>query len=118
MAEAFQISCVARSLTNWGHRHITGVETAAKPGSPERWDMATVLGRLTAGDLFYTVNAMHDPVFVHPWRCWCGIRTIKTTGDDETADVLDDLPTCSWGRDEPQGATLPPFQMMAPHVMS
>jgi hypothetical protein len=113
MAEAFQISCVERSMTNWGHRHITGLGTAAKPGSPERWAIATVLGRVAEGDLFYAVNALGEPVFVHPYRCWCGTRTVRTTSDDDTSDLLDTVVSCDWEPQDAESQTLPPFRMMA-----
>jgi len=112
MPEAFQIVCLARSLTNWGHRHITGLETAAKPGAPDRWGIATVLGRLGCGDLFYTVNALGDPVFVRPCRCWCGTETIRTTNEDEGTEALDGLPSCTWAEEDHEGVTIPPFEMV------
>jgi hypothetical protein len=112
MAEAFQVSCVARSETNWGHRHITGIGTVAKPGSPDRWPITAVLGRIAGGDLFYAVNASGDLVFVHAYRCWCGTETIRTTGGDDVADDLDALAICEWEHDH-EGAALPPFTFSA-----
>jgi len=108
MAEAFQVSCVTRSETNWGHRHITGLGTAAKPGSPDRWHITTVLARIAGGDLFYAVGASGDPVFVRPYRCWCGFETIRTSIGEEIADQLDALSTCEWEIDDVRAA-LPPF---------
>jgi hypothetical protein len=48
MAQAFQIVSVSRSLTNWGHHHITAIDTAPMPGSPDSWPIASALGALGA----------------------------------------------------------------------
>ena len=92
MAQAFQIVSVDRSLTNWGHHHITAVGTAPKPGFVEAWPMASVLKMLAAGDLFYTITALGDPAFARPYRCWCGFETVRTTPGDDVEDGLEYLP--------------------------
>jgi hypothetical protein len=113
MAEAFQLSCVTRSETNWGHHHITGLGTVTKPGSPDRWPITTVLARLAGGDLFYAVGASGDPVFVRAYRCWCGFETIRMSSGEDIADQLDALSRCEW-EIEKVGAALPPFTLGAP----
>lgn len=91
MEQAFQIVSVHRSLTNWGHHHITAVNTAPQPGSPDHWSITSVLGALAAGDLFYTVSGLGDPTFARPYRCMCGFETIRTTPSEDTKDGLERL---------------------------
>ena len=91
MAQAFQVVSVGRSETNWGHRHITAVGTAPKPGSPDRWPVSSVIGALAAGDLFYTITDLGDPAFARPYRCICGFETIRTTPSDEISDGLETI---------------------------
>jgi hypothetical protein len=100
MTEAFQVSCVVRSQTNWGHWHITAIRTADKPGSPDRWPIAVVVGRLKGGDLFYLTGSFGDPVFVRPFRCWCGFETITARHAEELDDPVDALPSCEWSTDD------------------
>jgi hypothetical protein len=92
MAQAFQIVSVDRTLTNWGHRHITTVATAPKPGFPDRWPVAAVVKSIAAGDLFYTVTGLGDPAFAHTQRCWCGFVTIRSTPNDDLQDGFETLP--------------------------
>ncbi len=89
MAQAFQIVRVDRSLTNWGHHHITAVSTAPKPGSPASWPIASVLDALAEGELFYTITGGGDPAFARPYRCMCGFETIRTTPSDNPNDGLE-----------------------------
>jgi len=96
MPEAFQVVCAERSQTNWGHRHITGIGTAPKPGAPDRWPMAAVLGRLAGGDLFYVVSTFGEPVFCQRYRCWCGTESLRTTPDEDAPEPLDALESCEW----------------------
>jgi len=96
MVEAFQVLCVAKAETNWGHRHVVSLGTAPVPGAPDRWPVATVLGRLADGDLFYTASPYGDPIFVHAFRCWCGTDSVRTTHEDADDDPLDHLPACPW----------------------
>ncbi len=105
MAQAFQIVSVDRSLTNWGHHHITTVDTAPKPGSPDHWPIAAVLGALAAGDLFYTVSGLGDPAFARPYRCRCRFETIRTTPADDMKDGLETL-SMDW---EEQRSSPAPF---------
>ena len=93
MAQAFQIVGVDRSLTNWGHVHVTAVTTAPKPGFLDGWPVASVLKMLAAGDLFYVVTDLGDPAFARPSRCWCGFETIRATAGDGADDGLAHLPT-------------------------
>jgi len=106
MVDAFQVLCIARAQTNWGHRHIVGVGTASKPGSPDRWPVAAVIARIEGGDLFYTVGELGDPVFVRRFRCWCGTESVRTTTDVDDPDPLDALPACDWEGDI--GPPVPP----------
>jgi hypothetical protein len=99
MARAFQIVSVERSVTNWGHRHITTVETAPKPGCQDRWPVASVVGALADGDLFYTITPMGDPAFARPYRCMCGFETVRTTPGDETSDGLEIITVDEWDDD-------------------
>jgi hypothetical protein len=108
MPEAFQVVCVERSQTNWGHRHITGIGTAPKPGAPERWPMATVIGRLAGGDLFYVVSALGEPIFCQRYRCWCGTESLRTTADEGALEPLEALESCDWEQGSAERA-LPPF---------
>jgi hypothetical protein len=96
MAQAFQIVSVSRSLTNWGHPHITAIDTAPKPGSPDSWPITSALGALGAGDLFYTITGMEDPAFARPYRCMCGFETIRTTPADDIKDGLERLSMDEW----------------------
>jgi hypothetical protein len=96
MAQAFQIVSVERSVTNWGHRHVTTVGTAPKPGFQDRWPVASVIGALAGGDLFYTITEMGDPAFARPYRCMCGFETVRTTPSDETSDGLDRMTVDEW----------------------
>ena len=96
MVDAFQVVCIARAQTNWGHRHIVGLGTAPKPGRPDRWMVPAVLARLAGGDLFYAVGELGDPVFLHRYRCWCGTESVRTTTDVDAPDPLDALPACAW----------------------
>src|ERR1700688_1089564 len=66
MGRAFHIVSVDRSLTNWGHYHVTAVGIAPEPGSPDRWPITWVLGALGDGDLFYTIAKLEGPAFVRP----------------------------------------------------
>jgi hypothetical protein len=91
MTQAFQIVSVGRSVTNWGHHHVTAVGTAPKPGSPDRWSITSVLGVLAGGDLFYTITELREPAFARPYRCICGFETIRTTPGDEASDGLDSI---------------------------
>jgi len=91
MAEAFHIVSVDRSLTNWGHRHITALGTAPKPGFPDHWSIASVLSMIGAGELFYTMSVLGSPAFAHPYRCWCGVETIRTTANDKADDGFEGL---------------------------
>jgi hypothetical protein len=93
MAEAFHIVSVERSLTNWGHRHITAVHTAPKPGFLNDWPIASVLAALVADDLFFTITPMGDPAFARPYRCMCGFQTIRTTPSDLTEDGFERIST-------------------------
>ena len=92
MAQAFQIVSVDRSLTNWGHRHITSVGTAPKPGFVDAWPVSSVLKALVAGELFYTVTVLGEPAFARRYRCWCGFETIRTTASDAITDGMENLP--------------------------
>jgi hypothetical protein len=92
MAQAFHIVAVERSLTNWGHHHITRVSTSPKPGSPEDWSIASLLSALAAGDLFYTVTSLGDPAFARPYRCMCGFQTIRTTTSEDAKDGFENIP--------------------------
>jgi len=92
MAQAFQIVSVTRTLTNWGHRHITAIGTAPKPGFVDAWSVASVLKALAAGELFYTVTNLGEPAFARPHRCWCGFETIRTTASDAITDGMENLP--------------------------
>jgi len=94
MPEAFQLSRVVRSRVNWGHRHITGVRTVPTPGKLDRWPVEAVVSRLREGDLFYMISRLGDPLFVHPFRCWCGYETISARLSDDAADAVDALPDC------------------------
>src|SRR5579863_5576626 len=105
MTQAFQIESVRRSVTNWGHHHITAVGTAPKPGSPDRWPIASVLGVLASGDLFYTITDLGEPAFARPYRCMCGFQTIRTTPSDETTDGLESISEDLW--DEERSAPAP-----------
>jgi hypothetical protein len=89
MAQAFQIVSVGRAVTNWGHRHITAVGTAPKPGFPDRWAIDSVIAALTGGDIFYTTTDLGDPAFARPYRCMCGFETIRTTSSDKPNDGLE-----------------------------
>ena len=105
MTQAFQIVSVGRSVTNWGHRHVTSVGTAPKPGSPDRWPIASVLGVLAAGDLFYTITDLREPAFARPYRCICGFETIRTTPSDEATDGLESISVVD--QDEERAAPAP-----------
>jgi len=94
MIQALQVVCIAKAETNWGHRHIVGLGTAPAPGTPDRWPMPSVLGRLAGGDIFYIVNELREPVFLHRHRCWCGTETVRAATDPDAADPLDALPAC------------------------
>jgi hypothetical protein len=96
MEQAFQIVSVDRSLTNWGHYHITSLDTAPKPGSPDRWSITSVLGALAAGDLFYTISRLGDPAFARPYRCMCGFATVRATPAGDTKDGLESLSADQW----------------------
>ncbi len=102
MEHAFQIVSVDRSLTNWGHYHVTAIDTAPKPGSPDHWSITSVVGALTAGDLFYTITGMGNPAFARPYRCMCGFETIRTTPADNAKDGLERLSMDEW---EAEGST-------------
>jgi len=102
MAQALQIASVSRSLTNWGHPHITAIDTAPRPGFPASWPIASVLSALAAGDLFYTIIGRGDPAFARPYRCMCGFGTIRTTRADDTKDGLERLSMDEW---EAEGST-------------
>ena len=106
MAQAFHIVSVDRSLTNWGHRHITALGTAPKPGFPDHWRIALVLGMIADGDLFYMVSDLGSPAFAHSYRCWCGFETIRTTSNDNAADGLEGLSVDRW--EEQRFAPAPP----------
>jgi hypothetical protein len=97
MTQAFQIVSVDRSLTNWGHRHVTAVGTAPKPGFLETWAVASVVKMLAAGDLFYSITSLGEPAFARPFRCWCGFETIRTTAGEEISDGLEGLPALGGG---------------------
>jgi hypothetical protein len=99
MTQAFQIESVRRSVTNWGHHHITAVGTAPKPGSPDSWPIASVLGVLASGDLFYTITDLGEPAFARPYRCICGFQTIRTTPSDETTDGLESISEDAWDQE-------------------
>ena len=92
MTQAFQIVSVDRSLTNWGHHHVTAVGTAPKPGFVDTWPMSSVLKMLATGDIFYTVTSLGDPAFARSHRCWCGYETVRTTPVDDLEDGLEGLP--------------------------
>jgi len=96
MEQAFQIVSVERSLTNWGHYHITALDTAPKPGSPDRWSITSVLSALADGDLFYTISGLGDPAFARPYRCMCGFETVRTTPAGDTKDGLERLSADEW----------------------
>ena len=96
MAHAFQIVGVERTITNWGHQHVTAVGTAPEPGSPDSWPIAWVLGALAAGDLFYTMNDVEGTAFARPYRCMCGFATIRTTPSDELRDGLESASMEAW----------------------
>jgi hypothetical protein len=96
MAHAFQIVGVDRTITNWGHRHVTSVGTAPEPGSPDLWPITWVLGALAAGDLFYTTAKVDGTVFARPYRCICGFATIRTTPSDELSDGLESTSMEAW----------------------
>jgi len=96
MEQAFQVVSVERSLTNWGHYHITALDTAPKPGSPDRWSITSVLSALADGDLFYTITGMGDPAFARPYRCMCGFETVRTTPAGDTTDGLEKLSADEW----------------------
>ncbi len=96
MEHAFQIVSVDRSLTNWGHHHITAIDTAPKPGSPDSWPISSVLGALAAGDLFYAINGLGDPAFARPYRCMCGFETIRVTPAGDVKDGLERLSMDEW----------------------
>jgi hypothetical protein len=102
MTEAFQVSCIVRSQTNWGHVHVTAIRTVHQPGSLDRWPIAVVVGRLKGGDLFYLTGSFGDPIFVRPFRCWCGFETITARHGDERKDPVDALPSCEWSADDTQ----------------
>ena len=91
MAQAFQIVSVSRSLTNWGHPHVTAIDTAPRPGFPASWPIASILSALAAGDLFYTIIGRGDPAFARRYRCMCGFETIRTTPADDTKDGLESI---------------------------
>ena len=92
MAQAFQIERVDRSLTNWGHHHITAVGTAPKPGFDDVWPVDSVVKALDGGELFYTVTAWGEPAFARPYRCWCGFETVRATPGDAVLDGMENLP--------------------------
>jgi len=94
MTEAFQLACVTRSRTNWGHVHITGIGTVPTPGSDDHWPVAAVIARIEDGDLFYVIGALGDPAFVRPFRCFCGFATITAKLGEQSADPVDGLPAC------------------------
>jgi hypothetical protein len=96
MAHAFEIVSVDRTVTNWGHQHVTAVRTAPEPGSPDRWPITWVLGALAAGDLFYTINKAEGTAFARPYRCICGFATIRTTPSDEMGDGLESISMKAW----------------------
>jgi len=96
MEHAFQIVSVDRSLTNWGHCHITALDTAPKPGFSHHWPIASVLSALAAGDLFYWITGMGDPAFARPYRCMCGFETIRTTPANDIKDGLESLSMDEW----------------------
>jgi hypothetical protein len=104
MTQAFQIVSVGRSVTNWGHRHVTAVGTAPKPGSPDRWPIVSVIGVLAAGDLFYTITDLREPAFARPYRCICGFETIRTTPSDEPADGLESISVVDWDEERTTAA--------------
>jgi len=93
MPQAFQIVRVERSLTNWGHHHITSIGTDSKPGCPDSWPIASVLSAINSGEIFYTITGYGDPAFARPYRCMCGFETIRTTPSDETDDGLEGIAT-------------------------
>lgn len=106
MTQAFQIVRVERSLTNWGHHHITTVGTDPKPGSPDTWSIASVLSAIAAGEIFYTITGLGDPAFARPYRCMCGFATIRTTPSGESKDGFEGISTDEW---EVEGSTPAPF---------
>src|SRR5579864_2680120 len=106
MTQAFQIVSVGRSVTNWGHHHVTAVGTAPKPGSPDRWPITAVLGMLASGDLFYTITDLGEPAFARSYRCICGFETIRTTPSDEITDGLETMSVAEWDEER---ATAAPF---------
>ena len=81
---------------------------APKPGAPERWPMATVIGRLAGGDLFYVVSALGEPIFCQRYRCWCGTESLRTTADEGALEPLEALESCDWEQGSAERA-LPPF---------
>lgn len=93
MAQAFHIVGVEKSLTNWGHHHITRVQTAPKPGFADDWPITSVLCALAAEDLFYTITNLGDPAFARPYRCMCGFQTIRTTPSEDTRDGFEHVAT-------------------------
>ena len=96
MENAFQIVSVDRSLTNWGHCHITALDTTPQPGSPDHWPITWVLGALGGGDLFYVITKLEGPAFARPYRCMCGFATIRTTPSDEMNDGLQSVSMDEW----------------------
>jgi len=106
MAQAFHIVSVERTLTNWGHHHITAVGTDPKPGAPDNWPIASVLGAIASGEIFYTITGLGDPAFARPYRCICGFETIRTTPSGESKDGLEGISADEW---QEQGSTPAPF---------
>ncbi len=86
----FLITCVSKSLTLAGHRHIVSVGIGDK-----QYYVAAIYQAMNDGHTFRTVSPTSGQLTpVAKYRC-CGLDTLRSLADQKQDDNLDNLPGCS-----------------------
>jgi hypothetical protein len=88
----YLITCVRKSArTATGHQHITSVGIGT-----ERYTGAQIYQFINQGHAFYTAStASGKEAEVKPYRCECGIQTLRSQADGYWDNNLDNLPSCA-----------------------
>jgi hypothetical protein len=92
----YRIVCANRSGSTPRHQHIAQVGTGAHEAHADRqWTVEAVRAEISQGTRFYTVSESTWRVAeVDRYDCSCGLKTIKTKGDSDKDNNLDNLRRC------------------------
>jgi uncharacterized protein DUF3892 len=88
----YRITCTNQTGCTTGG-HITSVGTGGDAGWDRQWTVQDVYNAMNRGDRFFTFGGGAWAT-VNPYRCGCGLGTLRSGADATTANNLDSLVLC------------------------